>query len=173
MKINKFKIILKQRKFLKKLNSNFILKQLNWNYFIVFHFNTLSGLGFKLLKYLLNNSNNFNLKFKIYYNYFTNYNIKNHLLIAVETDFELLKLINKLNEFIIIPYILYPLYILNSNKNILFEFKYINININKNLNFSKKNIIDMVLIKLLKKNILLFFFNLNQLKKNANLNSIS
>lgn len=160
MKKNLINSIIKQRKFLENKKKLELINKKS-NFFLFCHFNNLNGLGLKLLKYFLLNLNlNLNLNF--------NYNIlktnsKQHNIILPFNN-NLFELLNELKNKSIIPFILYPLYIINLNENILFSFKFI-----KDLNFlkfNKKILINNIFIKFLKKNIINILYSLNIKKKN-------
>jgi hypothetical protein len=137
---------------------------INYKYILLCDFNSFNGLALKLLKsYLLDSFNMFNFKpFKILFNtnLFVNNNfLKNIVYFKFNCLNDILNLIDFFKHKTLIPFLIYPLYIININKNIIFSLKnlknnYLKINSLNNIIYSK-------IIYILKKLFLNILFQLS------------
>jgi len=150
------KNILKYRKYLKKNSNN---KQVLKKYNLICDFNNFNGLGLKLLKlYFIK----YNLSLNLYKNLFNQINLNkkpSNLIYFQFNKFNSIFLFIKLmRQLTLIPFFFFPLYIFNTQKNILVPFNYLNLNKLNNLN--KSNLINLIIIKLIKNLILLIILKI-------------
>jgi hypothetical protein len=147
---NFYKII-KYRKFLnKQQKSKFEL--FNKKYLLVCDFNNFNGLGLKLLKLFLFKNN---FKFKLYKyllsNFYINKKLTNSYLIYFKFNKfnNIIKFIEFLKNFTMIPFFCFPLFIINKLKNILLPINHINLK-NSLYKLNKVNLIKLIVLKFIK-----------------------
>lgn len=150
------KNILKYRKYLKKTSNN---KKIIKKYYLICDFNNFNGLGLKLLKlYFIK----YNLSLNLYKNLFNNiYLLKktsNLIYFQFNKFNSLLLFIKFMQKLTIIPFFLFPLYIFNIKKNILIPMNYLNLN--KFINLNRINLVNIIIIKIIKNLIISIFFKL-------------
>ena len=162
--MSSFNKIIKYRKFIKK---QFKTKIFIKKYLLICDFINFNGLGFKLLKLFLFKNN---FKFKIYKNLLTNLFvnfkfINNNLIYFKFNKFNnIIKFIKFLQNFSIIPFFCFPLFIINKDKNIILTINKLNL---KHLfTFNKIKLINIIFINFIKKLLLNYIIKiLFKLKK--------
>jgi hypothetical protein len=150
-------------KFRKLILTNKKQSNLSYKYILVCDFSSFNGLALKLLKsYIIGFGGMLDFKpFKILFNknLFINNNLfKNTLYFQFNSLNHILNLINLLKEKTLIPFLIYPLYVINFNKNIIFSLKNLKYNYLKTNNLKK--IIYLKIIYTLKKLFLNILFQL-------------
>jgi len=162
--MSSFNKIIKYRKFIKK---QFKTKLFIKKYILVCDFNNFNGLGLKLLKLFLFKNN---FKFKLYKNLLTNLFvnfkfINNNLIYFKFNKFNnIIKFIKFLQNFLIIPFFCFPLFIINRSKNIILTMN--KLNLKQLFNFNKSNLIKIIFINFIKKLLLNYIIKiLFKLKK--------
>jgi hypothetical protein len=162
--LNLYKKIIKYRKII--LFNKTKLKKSS-TYLLICHFNNLNGLAFKLIKqffFSLNQKLNFKpykntLSRFLFNNSYKKFN-KNFIFFKFFNLNDILIFIDNIRNLTLIPFIIYPLFILNYKKNILISLKNLNINY-FNINKSVNTLIYIKIINILKKLIIKFFIQLN------------
>jgi hypothetical protein len=162
--LNLYKKLIKYRKII--LFNKIKIKK-SFKYLLVCHFTHLNGLAFKLIKNFFISLDN-KLKFKPYKNLFNKflfnksygYFNKNFIFFKFYSLDNLLNLIENLKNLTLIPFIIYPLFLLNYKKNILISLKNLNLNFLK-INNIIKSLIYLKLILILKKIIIKIFIQFN------------
>jgi hypothetical protein len=170
--LNLYKKILKYRKII--LFNKIKIKKL-FKYLLICNFNHLNGLALKLIKQFFLSLNQ-KLSFKPYKNILNRYLFnntyhqfnKNFIFFEFSALNDILIFIKNMKNLTLIPFVIYPIFILNYKKNIL-----ISLNNLKNFKyFSKNNIKFLIYLKiiiLLKKLIIKFFIQLNKKIKKCQL----
>lgn len=162
--VNLYKKILYYRKI---ILFNKIKTKKMFKYLLICNFNNFNGLGLKLTKNFFISLDQKN-KFKPYKNLFNKFLFnnsykkfnKNFIFFDFYSLSEILNFIENLRNLTLIPFIIYPLFILNYKKNNLISLKNLIINFLKHNN-NIKSFLYLKLILSFKKFIIKFFIQLN------------
>jgi len=152
-----FKLI-KYRKF---LNKQLKTQSINNKYILICDYNNFNGLGLKLLKLFIQKKQ---FKFKLYknlcLNFYNNLKYINNKLIYFQFNkfINLIYFIKFLKNLTLMPFFCYPLLILNKYKNIILPVTKLNF---YQLNYlNKKNLIQIIFIKFIKKLLITYILKL-------------
>jgi hypothetical protein len=162
-KLTLYKKLIKYRKIL--LINKIKLKNLD-KYILICDFNHFNNLALKLLKlHFLSANINTNL-FKPYKNIFNKFIFnskykfnKNNIFFKFNDLKLILNFIENLKELTIIPFLVYPLFLINNKKNIMISLKNLDLNYFNKFNNLKLFIYSHIII-ILKKLIINFFFKI-------------